>query len=110
MTEEKLAQSLQGLGFRLEPSELASLAQHIGQGQGVRRSTLAAALGDWPTLLQDHRWVYLSFQVGTCLVHVHGQGVRRSTQPLATGLPCCKTTGGLLLWCACCVCKERYVA
>ena len=57
MTEDALARSLQGLGFSLDPSEVAFLAQHMGQGQGqgVRRSTLAAALGDWPSLLQDHR-------------------------------------------------------
>ena len=59
MTEETLAQSLQSLGFRLEPSEVAFLAQRMGQGDGVRRSTLAAALGDWPTLLQDHRCAFI---------------------------------------------------
>ena len=55
VTEETLAQSIQALGYRLEPSEVAWLTQRVGHGQTVQRSTMAAAHIDWPALLQDHR-------------------------------------------------------
>ena len=55
MTEETLARSIQALGYRLEPSEVTWLAQRVGRGDSVQRSTVAAAHIDWPALLQDHR-------------------------------------------------------
>ena len=59
VTEETLAQSIQALGYRLEPSEVAWLTQRVGHGQTVQRSTMAAAHIDWPALLQDHRCAVL---------------------------------------------------
>lgn len=53
--EQMLVKSIEAMGYQLEPSEVAWLAQRIGRGQDVRKSTLAAAHIDWPALLQDHR-------------------------------------------------------
>ena len=58
-----LVKSIEAMGYQLEPSEVAWLAQRIGRGQDVRRSTLAAAHIDWPALLQDHRQAPLSLEL-----------------------------------------------
>ena len=66
--EKLLINSIEALGYQLEPTEVAWLAQRIGQGEDVRRSTLAAAHIDWPALLQDHRQAPACVQAANSLL------------------------------------------
>ena len=98
-----LVKSIEAMGYQLEPSEVAWLAQRIGRGQDVRRSTLAAAHIDWPALLQDHRHAHLSLE----LLHTALVGCRTTGRHSSAWSSC-----GLLwrsdrraVWC--CVCLLR---
>ena len=57
MTPEALAEGLQHLGYRLDPSEVKLLTDRMKQGEEVhvRKSAFLASQIDWAALLQDHR-------------------------------------------------------
>ena len=57
MTEESLTEGLAALGFRLDPSEVRALAQHmdIRQEGGVRKAAFLASQLDWPHIQQNYQ-------------------------------------------------------
>ena len=61
VSAEALAEGLQHLGYRLEPSEVALLTNRMrrGEQEDVPKSAFMASQIDWAALLQDHRYCSL---------------------------------------------------
>lgn len=57
VTEDELAAGLGGLGFRLDPSEIRALLQHMDEQRSghVRKSAFLASQLDWPSMQTDYR-------------------------------------------------------
>lgn len=57
MTEDELATGLGALGFRLDPSEVRALLQHMDEQRSghVRKSAFLASQLDWPSIQTDYR-------------------------------------------------------
>jgi hypothetical protein len=57
VSEEELAQGLASLGFRLDPSEMRVLLQHMDEQRSgnVRKSAFLASQLDWPSFQSDYR-------------------------------------------------------